>query len=175
MRIRLFTQVLVGLFVGIGIAIPATAQEANLAGDAAETRAVQPRVMDRVVDAVDDSRRVSLTGNVHPMARAELDMGRVDSNKLLERVVMVLKRSPEQEAALAAFNERQYDPTSPDFHHWLNAEEFGKLYGPSDADIAAVTNWLQNYGLQIYEVGKGRVYVQFTGTVGNIERAFHVE
>ena len=175
MRIRRFTQVLAGLFLGIGTAIPATAQEMSLAGDYAETRAVQPRVMDRVVDVVDDSRRVSLTGNVHPMARTEFDMGRVDSNKLLERVVMVLKRSPEQEAALAAFNERQYDPTSPDFHYWLNAEEFGKLYGPSDADIAAVTNWLQNHGLQIHEVGKGRVYIQFDGTVANVERAFHLE
>ena len=175
MRIRRFTQVLAGLFLGVGLAIPATAQESSLTGESAETQSVPPRVLDRVVDQVDDARLVKLSGNVHPMARPESDKGRVDSNKLLERVVMVLKRSPEQDAALAAFNERQYDPNSPDFHHWLTAEEFGKLYGPSDADIAAVTNWLQNHGMQIDEVGKGRVYIQFTGTVGEVERAFHVE
>ena len=171
MRIGRFTQVLAGLVLGIGVAMPATAQKSSLSSESAETEAVPSRVMEQV----DDAKRVKLAGNTHPMARTEFDMGRVDSNKLLERVVMVLKRSPEQEAALAAFNERQYDPNSPDFHHWLSAEEFGKLYGPSDADIAAVTNWLQNHGLQIHEVGKGRVYVQFTGTVGNIERAFHLE
>jgi len=175
MRTRRFTQVLAGLFLGIGIAIPVTAQHSSLSRDRAEFEAAPPRVMDRVVEQVDDARRVRLSGNVHPMARAQSDMGRVDSNKLLERVVMVLKRSPEQEAALAAFNERQYDPSSPDFHHWLSAEEFGKLYGPSDADIAAVTNWLQNHGLQIHEVAKGRVYIQFDGTVGNVERAFGLE
>jgi microcompartment protein CcmL/EutN len=175
MRIGRFTQVLAGLFLGIGIAIAATAQQSSRSSDSAEAQTVLPRVADRVVDHVDDARLVELNGNVHPTARPESDMGRVDPNKLLERVVMVLKRSPEQEAALAAFNERQYDPNSPDFHHWLTAEEFGKLYGPSDADIAAVTNWLQNHGMQIDEVGKGRVYIQFTGTVGEVERAFHVE
>jgi subtilase family serine protease len=157
------------------MAISVTAQKSGPSDAPAELEAVPSRVIDRVVEQVDDTKRMRLAGNVHPMARPESDMGRVDSNKLLERVVMVLKRSPEQDAALAAFNERQYDPNSPDFHHWLTAEEFGQLYGPSDADIASVTNWLQNHGMQIDEVGKGRVYIQFTGTVGNVERAFRVE
>jgi hypothetical protein len=175
MRIGSFIQVLGGLFLAIGTAIPAAAYQSSLSGDSAESQTVPLPVIDRVVDHVDDARLVRLSGNVHPMARPESDMGRVDSNKLLERVVMVLRRSPEQEAALAAFNERQYDPDSPDFHHWLTAGEFGQLYGPSDADIASVTDWLQNHGMQINEVGKGRVYIQFTGTVADVERAFHVE
>jgi hypothetical protein len=171
MRVRRFAQGLAGLLLGIGLAIPAVAQQSGVSGESPETQAVPSRV----VENVNDVGLVKLTGNTHPMARAEFDLGRVDSNKLLERVVMVLKRSPEQEAALAAFNQQQYDPKSPNFHHWLSAEEFGKLYGPSDADISAVTNWLENQGMQINEVGKGRVYIQFTGTVGNIESAFHVE
>ena len=165
MRIRRFTQVLAGLFLGVGLAIPAAAQESSLTGESAETQSVPPRVSDRVVDRVDDARLVKLNGNVHPMARPESDKGRVDSNKLLERIVMVLKRSPEQDAALAAFNERQYDPNSPDFHHWLNAEEFGKLYGPSDADIAAVTNWLQNHGMQIDEIESAALRLLDAGTL----------
>ncbi len=175
MRIGRFTQVLAGLFVGIGIAFPVVAQKSSISADNSDAQTVLPHVGDRVVDYVDDARMVKLAGNVHPMARPDSDVGRTDSNKLLERVIMVLKRSPEQEAALAAFNERQYDPNSPDFHHWLTAEEFGRLYGPSDADIASVTNWLQNHGMQIDEVGKGRVYIQFTGAVGDVERAFRVE
>ncbi len=129
----------------------------------------------RVVGQPDDTRLVRLPGNTYPGVRPELDKGPVDQNKLLQRMVLVLKRSPEQEAALAAFNERQYDPKSPDFHHWLHAEEFGKLYGPSNDDIAAVTSWLQNHGFQIVGVGKGRVWIQFTGTVGQVEEAFHVQ
>lgn len=129
----------------------------------------------RVVEAVDDSRLVTLTGNVHPEARPQYDEGRVDPQLRLERLVLVLKRSPEQEKALAEFNERQYDPKSTDFHRWLHATEFGKLYGPSDSDIAAITSWLQNQGFSIFEVSKGRVWIQFSGTVAQTEKAFHIE
>ena len=118
---------------------------------------------------------VRLVGNTHPAIKTERDLGLLSQNMPLDRLVLVLKRSPEQEAALAAFNERQYDPKSPDFHHWLHAEEFGRLYGPSDADIAAVSSWLQNQGFQVSEVGKGRVWIEFNGTVAQVQNAFHVE
>jgi len=134
-----------------------------------------PSVPSRVAEHIDETRLVRLAGNTHPATLTGIDKGRVGANKLLERLVLVLKRSPEQEAALAAFNERQYDPKSPNFHHWLHAEEFGKLYGPSDADILQVTNWLEQHGFQIFEVTKGRVSIQFTGTVKQVEETFHLE
>jgi hypothetical protein len=82
---------------------------------------------------------------------------------------------PEQETALAAFNERQYDPKSPDYHRWLHSEEFGQLYGPSDADITQITSWLENQGFQINGVGKGKVFIDFSGTVAQVQDAFHLE
>ena len=132
-------------------------------------------VPSRVLSRVDDAQLTVLKGNKNPMARPEFDKGPVDGGRMLERIVMVLQRSPEQDAALAAFNQRQYDPKSPDFHHWLHAEEFGQLYGPSDSDITAVTSWLQNHGFRIDQVTKGRVSIQFSGTVAQVQDAFHVE
>jgi hypothetical protein len=134
-----------------------------------------PPAPSRVVEAVNDSRLATLKGNVHPDARPQFDKGRVDPQLRLDRLMLVLQRSPEQEKALAEFNQRQYDPKSPDFHHWLDAEEFGKLYGPSDADITAITSWLQNQGFSIFEVSKGRTWIQFSGTVDQTEKAFHIE
>src|SRR5579871_6359391 len=92
-------------------------------------------VPSRVIERVDDARLATLSGNTHPLARPQFDKGLVDGQFPMQRMLLVLKRSPEQEADLAAFNQRQYDPASPDFHHWLEPEEFGRLYGPSDADI----------------------------------------
>jgi subtilase family serine protease len=54
-------------------------------------------------------------------------------------------------------------------------EEFGSLYGPSDYDISAVTNWLQNHGFSIDEVAKGRTFIEFSGTARLVEDAFHTE
>ena len=132
-------------------------------------------VPSRVVERVDESRLTILKGNTHPLARPAFDRGLVAPQKLLERMLLVLKRSPEQEAALAAFNERQYDPSSPDFHHWLTPEEFGRLYGPSDADMTAITSWLENHGFRIDNVSKGRINIEFTGTVEQVQNAFHVQ
>jgi hypothetical protein len=81
MRVRRFAQGLAGLLLGIGLAIPAVAQQSGVSGESPETQAVPSRV----VENVNDVGLVKLTGNTHPMARAEFDLGRVDSNKLLER------------------------------------------------------------------------------------------
>jgi subtilase family serine protease len=93
----------------------------------------------------------------------------------MERLQLVLKRSAEQETALEQFMAEQYDPQLENFHHWLGADEFGRLYGPSDSDIAAVTNWLKDRGFQIDSVSKGRVAIEFSGTATQVQQAFHVE
>jgi len=168
MRIPRFAVPIVCLLLGLTAATTITSAQD------AESLKVNP-VSSRIVDRVDPTRLVRLYGNTHPSARTEFDRGLVDVQKRLDRMILVLTRSVEQDAALAAFNERQYDPTSPDFHHWLHAEEFGQLYGPSDFDIAQVTNWLQNQGFQVNAVGKGKVWIDFSGTVGQVQDTFHLE
>jgi hypothetical protein len=39
--------------------------------------AAMGQVRPRVLEAVDDARRITLNGNVHPLARAEFDRGAV--------------------------------------------------------------------------------------------------
>jgi len=140
-----------------------------LAGDAA------PQVPSRIVERVDEMRVAHLHGNTHPLARGEFDQGKVDPQLPMERMILVLKRSPEQEAALEAFMARQLDPSSPDFHHWLTPEELGRTYGPSDSDISSITSWLQNDGFSVEKVANGRTFIEFSGTAQQVEKAFHTE
>jgi subtilase family serine protease len=132
-------------------------------------------VPSRVLRPVDDRDTVVLTGNTPAKADAAFDRGLVDPSLQLGHMFLVLQRSQQQEFALEAFNERQHDPNSPDYHHWLSAAEFGLAYGPSDADIAAVTSWLKSHGLEVYQVNNGRVTIEFSGSVGQIQGAFHVQ
>ena len=138
-------------------------------------RSAEVPVFSRVTEAVDDAKRIIFDGNVHTMARRRFEEGRVEASRPLRRMMLVLRRSPEQDAALSAFNERQNDPASPDFHHWLHAEEFGKLYGPADSDLSIVTGWLETHGFEVEEVNKGRTLIQFSGTAKAVEEAFQVE
>jgi phosphodiesterase/alkaline phosphatase D-like protein len=134
-----------------------------------------PRPPARIVEPVNDARLVVLRGNTRPETQLGTDLGRVDPQLPMQRMLLILKRSPEQDAALAEFNAHQLDPGSPDFHHWLTPEEFGALYGPPDDDIETVTAWLMNHGFTIDNVSKGRVFIEFSGTAGLVQQAFRSE
>jgi Pro-kumamolisin, activation domain len=134
-----------------------------------------PQPLSRIVQPISEARLVLLKGNTRPEIQSGTDLGRVGLQLPMPRMMLLLKRSPAEEKALAEFNARQLDPGSPDFHRWLTPEEFGALYGPSDDDIKAVTDWLQNRGFTVDNVSKGRVFIEFSGTAGLVQQAFHTE
>src|SRR5882724_9849631 len=126
----------------------------------------------RVLQAVDNSVRVTLRGNTFPLARPEFDRGEAPANLPLNRMLLVLKRSDQQEAALLRLMENQQYRKSSSYHQWLTPVDFGARFGPSDADIAAVTNWLQSSGFQLAQVSKGRTVIEFSGNAGLVKQAF---
>lgn len=129
----------------------------------------------RVVDRVDENNLVTLRGNTHPFARIQNDRGRVSADLPLSDVVLVLSRSPEQQAAFDAFVESQQDPKSPNYHQWLDPDEVGERFGPAMSDISVIEAWLQSHGLSIGEVSKDRMAIHFSGTASQVEEAFHTE
>jgi len=129
----------------------------------------------RVTQAVDDANLTTLHGNTHPLAIARFDRGAAPAGMPLERMLLVLKRSPEQDAALISLLDQQQDKSSPNYHKWLKPEEFGKRFGPADTDIEAVKAWLQTHGFQIGKVSKGRSVIEFSGTAAMLQEAFHTE
>ena len=125
-----------------------------------------------VTQSVDTSVRTVLPDNVHPLARAEFDRGEAPPDLPLNRILLVLKRSDQQETALRRLMENQQYKKSPSYHQWLTPEELGARFGPADSDIAAVTNWLQASGFQVSQVSKGRIVIEFSGTAGLVKQAF---
>ena len=57
----------------------------------------------------------------------------------------------------------------------MTPEQFGARFGLRDADLALVTDWLQSHGFAIDEVARGRGWINFSGTVAQVERAFATE
>jgi subtilase family serine protease len=127
----------------------------------------------RVSEAVDDGRRILLKGNVHPLARAQFEVALAPPNLPMDRMLLVLKRSPEQQTALLKLLDDQQDKTSASYHKWLTPEQFGQQFGPADADIQAVTSWLQSHGFQVARVTKGRTMIEFSGNAAQVQEAFH--
>src|SRR5512144_1420684 len=120
----------------------------------------------------EDDARVTFPGNVPPMIARAQDAGPADPNLPMDRMILLLARRPGADAEIEALQAAQHDPASPLFHRWLSPEEFGARFGPSDADLRRVVDWLQDNGFSIDEVGRGRGWIDFSGTAGRVERAF---
>jgi subtilase family serine protease len=127
----------------------------------------------RITQAVDETKLTLLKGNTYPLARPEYDQGAAPPSQAMETMMLGLKRSPAQEAALEKLMAEQLDKSSPNFHKWLTSVEFGKRFGPADQDIQIVTSWLQSHGFQSVEVSNGRTVIEFSGNVGQVQAAFH--
>jgi Pro-kumamolisin, activation domain len=160
-QLRFGAFVIISAFLGVALA--------------ARLLAAEPSIPPRIVQPVDDRDGVILRGNTTLLASPEADQGRADPAQQIPIMMLVLQRSEAQEQALAAFNERQYDSTSPDYHHWLQPDEFGRIYGPSNADVSAVTAWLQRQGFRVDPATRGKALIPFSGRVAQVEAAFHVE
>jgi hypothetical protein len=141
----------------------------------AQTTASSVQVPSRIVGPVDESSLTTLKGNVYPLAIARFDRGAAPYGLPLERMLLVLKRSPEQEQALQVLLLEQQDRSSPYFHQWLAPEEFGRRFGPSDQDVQTVVQWLQMHAFQVGAVSAGRTVIEFSGTAGMVKQAFHTE
>jgi subtilase family serine protease len=124
-----------------------------------------------VTQAVDEKNVVVLKGNVHPLARAEFDRGAAPLNLKMDRMLLVLKRSEEQEAALRKLLDDQQDKNSRSYRQWLTPEQFGQQFGPADSDIQKITAWLQGHGFHDVEVSHGRTTIEFSGNAAQVQAA----
>jgi hypothetical protein len=116
-----------------------------------------------------------MQGNVHRLAQLRYDQGAVPDSFPVERMFLMLKRSPERENALRQFIQDAHTPGSPVYHKWLTPEKFGELYGLEDSEIAGVTGWLQKHGFSVTRMTKGKTAVEFSGTAGQFREAFNTE
>jgi subtilase family serine protease len=134
-----------------------------------------PPAAPQISGPIDESNLRRLSGNASPSARIANDLGRVPDNQPEGHILMMLKRSAGHEQALEQFMQEQYNPQSANYHKWLTPEQFGSLFGPSEQDIAQVSQWLGKHGFTVNSVSPGRTFIDFSGTAGQIASAFHTE
>ncbi|HEV2234421.1 MAG TPA: Ig-like domain repeat protein, partial [Terriglobia bacterium] len=133
------------------------------------------RVPARITQAVDDQNRVTLRGNIHPLARSENDRGLAPDSQPIRRILLLLQRAPEQELALRKLLDEQQTKSSPNYHQWLTPEQLGEQFGPADSDIQVVSDWLTRQGFEVNRVTAGRTAIEFSGTAGMVRQSLHAE
>jgi len=86
-------------------------------------------------------------------------------------IVLALRHAPE----LKNFLDDIYDPTSQNYHHYVTPAEFTARFGPSQEDWDALVRFAQQSGFKIIGGSRDSMDIQLKGTVGQVEKAFHVQ
>ena len=129
----------------------------------------------RIHTEIGNAEQATLQHSLHPLAQAQFDAGRMPADTRLNGVTLVFNRSAEQQTALQALMAAQQNPASPLYHQWLTPEQFAARFGMADADLARVQTWLEEQGFSIDRVARSKNAIHFSGTSGQVERAFGTE
>src|SRR5436309_15152468 len=84
--------------------------------------AAQTRQRSRITQPIDERVRVTLKGNVHPLALPDYDREPVADSFPVQRMFLLLERPFECEAALRQFLEEAHTPGRANYHKWLTPE-----------------------------------------------------
>ncbi|HSZ00388.1 MAG TPA: S53 family peptidase [Terriglobales bacterium] len=85
-------------------------------------------------------------------------------------IVLPLRDRP----GLQNFLREQYDPASSFYHQFLTPQEFTARFGPSHEDWNALVAFAKANGFEIISGTRDARDLRLSGTVANIEKAFHV-
>lgn len=118
--------------------------------------------------------QMQMTGHLPAWVRA--------SNQVISRTVdlsaplhvtVLLRRDPAVQAAFEQVLAAQQDRSSPLYHQWLTPEQIGEFYGPTAADVAAVSHWLAGQGLRVDSIAPSRMMLEVSGSTAVVAATFH--
>ena len=115
---------------------------------------------------------VAIPNSKPPMNASAPDLGAAPSSQVLGRMLLLLAPAPAQQQALAAELASLQNPSSPNYHQWLTPSAFAQAYSNSPSDVAAVTAWLESEGFMVAPLPAGLGWIEFSGTVAQVEQAF---
>ena len=121
---------------------------------------------------VDDQDRVVIPNSAHRKLVNLEPVRAVAPETPLERMILVLKLSPEASSNLKQLLKDQQDPTSASYHQWLTPDDFGKRFGPTQAQRDAATLWLLQQGFSLHGLARSGTSITFSGTAGQVGKAF---
>ena len=114
-----------------------------------------------------------LSGHVPPAVK-RLNLQPVDRLSATNRLHLAIGLPFRNLVALNALHNALYDPTSPNYRHYLTPAQFAAQFGPTVADYQAVIKFAQANGLTVTGQHAGRTLVDVVGTVADIEKVFNV-
>jgi uncharacterized repeat protein (TIGR03803 family) len=112
-----------------------------------------------------------LVGHIPAEAAGLEPIGRLPGSNRLNLAIGLQLRNPE---GLTVLLQQIYDPAHPQYRHYLTPDQFAERFGPTPEDYEAVIAYAKSHGLTVMGTHPNRTLLDVSGSVTDIERAFHV-
>jgi subtilase family serine protease len=109
-------------------------------------------------------------GNTPAWVASAQKLGPADASEQLDLTVWLSLRN---EGKLQKQLHAQYTKGSRSYHQWLSQAQFDADYSPTDQQVKAVSNYLRAHGLTVGSVADNNFYVEASGSVATVQKAFH--
>ena len=109
---------------------------------------------------------LALSGTTTAYERAHVDAPAAARQSVAFNIYLPMR----DRAAVEALIDDLHSPDSPNYHHWLQPQEFDARFGPSAASVGAIRQELGRFGLKVTEVHTHGLHV--VGTADAVSRAF---
>jgi uncharacterized repeat protein (TIGR01451 family) len=121
--------------------------------------------------AAADAGMRTLHGHVPAIVSQSQDKGRMAASTTLDLAIGLPLRNRE---ALTNLLQQIYDPSSPNYHHYLSPEQFTSQFGPTEQDYQALIDFVQSKGLVVTGTHPNRMLLDVSGRVSVVEKALHI-
>ncbi len=112
-----------------------------------------------------------LPGHVPKVISSLAPKGRLAAtNKLWLAIGLPLR----DQAGLSKLLQEIYDPSSPNYHHYLTAAQFADRFGPAAADYETLKAFAMSNNLAVTGTHPNRTLLDVEGSVSDVEKALHV-
>jgi subtilase family serine protease len=109
--------------------------------------------------------------NTPPYVSMGKNLGTENASEIIEVSIWL---NSHNRAELDALAQRLYDPTSPDYRHFLTRSQFAARFAPTAEEAKAVQQFFEAHNLNVVRIGPDNFFVRARGTASDVEKAFHV-
>jgi subtilase family serine protease len=113
-----------------------------------------------------------VTDNTPSYVATAKNLGAEDPARIIEVSIWL---QPHNRSEFDALTQSFYDRTSSNYHHWLKQNEIAARFAPTAQEAKTVQEFIAAHNLKLVKMGPSNFYVRARGTVGDVEKAFHVQ
>jgi subtilase family serine protease len=117
------------------------------------------------------SSAYSISGNTPGFIKKATDLGSADPTTVISVTVWLTLHN---EAQLDQLVRQQNQKGSPNYRKWITQDSFNAAFSPTAQEVKSVQNFLTAHGLSVLAVAENNFFVKVQGTIGDVEKAFHV-